>query len=178
MRSNSLTWGAAILVSLFANTTVAREAPDPASPKEYRELMACRAINDGPARLSCFDRHSAELDAATQSRQVVIADREAVKSVRRGLFGFTAPVGRLLGFGSSDEEEIKQIESKVVRVGHTGDGGWRLGLEDGSTWEQNDTRGFVLSPKAGNAVKITRGALGSFFVAVQGQRAVKMRRVQ
>lgn len=172
-------------VGLFAlamvpSTAVARDKDDQTAspPKEYRDLMACRTVADSAARLACFDRHSAELDSATHSHAVVIADREAVKSARRGLFGFTAPVGKLLGFGGDDEEEIKQIDSTIARVGHSADGGWRLALADDSTWEQNDIRGFVLSPKVGNTVRISRGALGSYFVAVQGQRAVKMRRVQ
>jgi len=169
---------AAPLLFLAPCSSHARDAQAPVPPKEYRELMACRDIGDASARLACFDRGATQLDAATRSREVVITDRATVTSARRGLFGFTAPVGRLLGFGSNDEDEMKEVESKVTRVGHTGDGGWRLVLEDGSIWEQTDTRSFVLSPKIGNGVKITRGALGSFFMAVQGQRGIKMRRVQ
>lgn len=157
---------------------MAREEVNSSPPKEYRDLMACLVLLDSSARLACYDRHAANLDAATQSHNVVITDREAVKSARRGLFGFGAPVGRLLGLGSNDEDEIRQIESTVARVSPMRDGGWRLTLEDGSSWEQNDTRNFVLTPKIGNAVKITRGSLGTFLVAVNEQRAIKMRRIQ
>lgn len=171
---------AVVLVVLGAAPITARDrAAVSTAPKQIGELMACRAITEGQARLACFDRQVAELDRATQSREVVIADREAVQSAKRGLFGFAAPVGRLLGFGGNDgEAELKEIQGKVAQVGRTRGGEVRLTLNDGGVWEQNDTRSFVLSPKPGNAVKITRGALGSFFVSVQGQRAIKMRRVQ
>jgi hypothetical protein len=180
MRSTSFHLAALALVSLNVGTASARDRGEQSAPppKEYRDLMSCRGIVDSTTRLTCFDSRASALDTATQSHEVVIADRQAVASARRGLFGFTAPVGKLLGFGADDEGQLKQIESKVARVSHTGDGAWKLFLEDGSTWEQNDTRGFVLSPRVGNAVVIKRGALGSYFVAVESQRAVKMRRVQ
>lgn len=152
------------------------DAPPP--PEVYRQLMDCRAVADAGERLACYDRQTAVLEEATRKREVVISDKNAVKAARRGLFGFTAPIGKLMGFGGDDDEaeQIKEVESTVTGARRTGNG-WRLELADGSTWEQNDTRDFVLSPKNGNAVRITRGVLGTYFVAVQGQHAIKMRRV-
>lgn len=180
MQSKSALLSVVALSLLGAGGVSARDRSEsPAAPKQIHDLMACRMIVDGQARLTCFDRQVAELDRATQSREVVIADREAVQTAKRGLFGFAAPVGKLLGFGGNDgEDELKEIVGTVSQVGRTRDGELRLTLDDGGVWEQNDTRSFVLSPKVGNAVKITRGALGSFFVSVQGQRSMKMRRVQ
>ncbi|MCJ2177236.1 hypothetical protein [Novosphingobium album (ex Hu et al. 2023)] len=171
----------AALVAVIMATQPARarageqDAP-PAEP--YLQLMACRAISDASERLACYDRQTAAFEEATRRREIVISDKNAVKAARRGLFGFTAPIGKLMGFGGDDDEaeEIKEIESTVTGARHTSNG-WRLELEDGSTWEQNDTRDFVLSPKPGNPVKITRGVLGTYFVSVKGQRAVKMRRI-
>ena len=105
----------AIALALSAGTLNAAEARDKKAdesppPREYRNLMACRTVAQSAERLACFDRQAASLDAATQSRQVVISDRQAVTQARRGLFGFAAPVGKLLGFGG-DDEEIKQIKS-------------------------------------------------------------------
>lgn len=158
---------------------MAKDGPAASPPPElYRQLIDCRALADAGERLACYDRQTAALEEATRKREIVISDQNAVKAARRGLFGFTAPVGRLMGFGGDDDEaeQITEIESTVASARRTADG-WRLELEDGSTWEQNDTRDFVLSPKPGNPVKITRGALGTYFVSVKGQRGVKMRRV-
>ena len=177
MKSNFICWSLPFLAMAIPPCATARENTQPVPPKEYTELITCRTISDRDARLACFDRSVENLNTATQTKDIVITDREAVATARRGLFGFAASAGKLLGINSSDEEEIKQVDSTITRVGR-GQSGWRIALEDGSLWEQNDTRDFVLSPKVGNSVKITRGALGAFFVSVQNQRAIKMRRTQ
>lgn len=157
------------------------DRPEPPAPPEvYQHLMDCRSIAENLARLACYDRQAEALDVATRNRDVVISDKKALKEARRGLFGFAAPIGKLMGFGGdegSDEDAIKEIETSVTAASRN-QSGWRLDLADGSTWEQNDTRDFVLSPKTGNPVKITRGTLGTYFVSVKSQRAIKMRRVK
>jgi hypothetical protein len=167
--------------TLIAHTASAQEERadnSAATPELYRQLMACRMISPAEERLTCFDRQAAALDQATSRKDIVIADKEAMQAARRGLFGFAAPIAKLMGFGGNQDEadEIKEIETTVTSVGRTANG-WRLDFEDGSTWEQNDTRDFVLSPKVGNEARITRGALGTYLVSVRGQRSIKMRRV-
>jgi hypothetical protein len=150
-----------------------------AAPKQLANLMACRANVDATSRLTCFDHKIADLDRATQSGEVIITDRVAVQSAKRGLFGFAAPAMRLAGFGSpSGADELKEIQTKVSQVSRTRDGELRLMFDNDGVWEQNDTKTFVLTPRPGNAAKITRGTLGSYFVSVSGQHAIKMRRVQ
>ncbi|MCJ2188154.1 hypothetical protein [Novosphingobium beihaiensis] len=163
---------------LASQPTLAKDGQDSAQPPElYRQLIDCRNITAATERLACYDRQTAAFEEAARKREIVISDKNAVKAAQRGLFGFTAPVGKLLGFGEDDEADaVKQIESTVAGARHTRNG-WRLELEDGSTWEQNDTRNFVLSPKPGNSVRITRGVLGTYFVSVQRQRGIKMRRI-
>ena len=171
---------ALITVSLASPTALAAgSSADTSPPPElFRELMGCRTIADATERLACYDRQVAAFAEAASKREIVISDKTAVKAARRGLFGFTAPIGKLMGFGGNDddENEIKAVDSTVTGVRRTSKG-WRLELEDGSTWEQNDTRNFVLSPKVGNTVHIKRGALGTYLVSVQGQRSIKMRRI-
>lgn len=168
-----------LAATLTASPALSKDSQTEAPPPEiFQQLIDCRAIADSTERLTCYDRQTAALEEATRKREIVISDKNAVKAARRGLFGFTAPIGRLMGFGGDEDEaeQIKEIESTVTSARHTANG-WRIELEDGSTWEQNDTRDFALSPKAGNPVKITRGVLGTYFVSVKGQRAVKMRRI-
>lgn len=172
-------WFAVPITAFIAFQPVAaKDTKESAPPPEVvRKLMNCRTMTDAATRLACYDQQTAALEAATRSREIVISDKNAVQAARRGLFGFAAPIGRLMGFGDDDKaEEISQIETTVAGV-RRGANGWRLEFADGSTWEQNDTRDFVLSPKPGNTVRISRGALGTYFVSVQGQRAIKMRRV-
>lgn len=173
---------AAVAVLACAAPAAAAEDRAPAEPELYQKMVACKDIADPAERLACYDRQVTAFDSATKNRDIVIADREEVRKTRRGLFGFTAPIGRLLGLGGDGEkdakdEAIERLETKVARVGKTADGGWRLTFEEAGTWEQIDTRGWVMSPKIGQGAVISRGALGSYLVSVDGQRAIKMRRV-
>jgi hypothetical protein len=170
----------AAAAALGASPAAAEEAK-PAEPELYRQMVACKDIPDPAARLACYDRQVTAFDTATRNKDIVIADREEVRKTRRGLFGFTAPIGRLLGLsGNKDEEEreeVDKLETKIAKVGRSGDGGWRLTFEEAGTWEQIDTRGWVMSPKVGQVAVISRAALGSYLVSVDGQRGIKMRRV-
>lgn len=170
-----------LAAALISTQVAAKDTPDTKAPPPalYSQLMDCRQIADPEARLACYDERTAALDEATRNNEVVIADKEAVKKARRGLFGFAAPIGKLMGFGGDDddENEIKEIESTIESARKTR-AGWQIKLADGSIWEQNDTRTFIMSPRSGYPVKIKRGALGTFRVSVSGQPSIKMRRVE
>ncbi|MFC4293863.1 hypothetical protein ACFO0A_02195 [Novosphingobium tardum] len=164
-----------------AGTALAKDkaAKDKAPPEVVRQLVECRQIADNAARLACFDRQVAVFAEATQSHEIVVADRKDIQEAKRGLFGFAAPVGRLLGFGGGDDEatEIKRIDTKVATV-RSIPNGWRLSFDEGGVWEQVDLKNFVMSPKIGQKAAITKGAFGSYFVSVNGQPGIKMRRVE
>jgi hypothetical protein len=170
---------AATSLLLLSHAAIAGDKPDADRPEAYRNLVACREIQDSTARLACFDQQVAALEQAASQHEIVIADKQAVETAKRGLFGFATPVAKLMGFGGNADssDELKEVATKVSGVGR-GSSGWVLDFEDGSTWEQNDTRDFVLSPKVGNEAKIARGILGTFTVSVRGQRPIKMRRVK
>lgn len=161
----------------FSASARASDRASSAPPEAYQQVSNCRSIADSGERLACYDRSVAALDQALQARDVVMADRAEVQETKRGLFGFTAPIGRLLGLGEKDDsDEIKEIDTTVTAVRHNRDG-WLLTFAQGGTWQQTDLRDFVLSPKAGDKAHITKGALGSFFISVDGQNARKFRRV-
>ena len=172
---------AAAILALCSQSMAAADPREEAKdrPEPYRQLVACRELQEAQARLACYDRQVAALEQATSRHEIVIADKKAVDTAKRGLFGFAAPVAKLMGFGGSDAagDELKAIETTVTGVRRAAPG-WVIDFEDGSTWEQNDTRDFVLSPKIGNEAKIERGLLGTFTVSVRGQRPIKMRRVK
>ncbi len=148
-------------------------------PRIFKQLLDCRALSDATQRLACYDQQVAALDKAAQDKDVVIAERQDVEKARRGLFGFAAPVGTLLGFGGNDGEsdEIKEVTTSVTSARRV-PAGWLVTFEDGSSWEQHDTRSFVLSPKPGNPARIKRGALGTYLVSVNGQPSIQMRRIK
>lgn len=170
--------------ALIAATPAAADKPQPAAaepPQAFRALLDCRSLADSMQRLACFDAKVAALDDAARSNEVVITDRARLQEARRGLFGFAAPIGKMLGIGNgggSEADEIKQIDTTVTEVRGSKGGGWKLTFAEGGTWEQTDTKSFPMAPKVGRKARISRGALGSYFVEVDGMSGIKFRRVE
>lgn len=160
------------------------DTPAPAAiepPAAFRAVLDCRAVTDPAERLACYDAKVAALDSATKSNEIMVTDRARIQEARRGLFGFAAPIGKMLGIGSGggdDADEINQIDTTVTEVRSAKGGGWKLTFAEGGTWEQTDTKDFPMSPKVGRKARISRGALGSYFIAVDGMSAIKFRRVE
>lgn len=152
---------------------------DSPPPQVFRQVTECRSIADNGARLACYDREVAALDSAQQSRDIVIAERKDVTEVRRGLFGWAIPVGRIFGIGKgSDGEELQEVDTTVTSVGTNRAGILRLAFKDSGTWDQVDLSDFAVSPRVGQPAKLSKGAFGSYFVSVNKQPAIKMRRVE
>jgi hypothetical protein len=173
-------WKFVLLPLALAGSPVLAEDKKPEGPPQlFRELLDCKEVADPAARLACFDQRVAALENATQKKDIMIADREQVRNARRGLFGFAAPIGKLLGFGGDDdenEEAVKRLETTVTSVSSRG-GNLVLRFAEAGTWEQTDRNAFPLLPEPGNKAVITRGALGSYFVSVDGMAGIKFRRV-
>jgi hypothetical protein len=148
-----------------------------APPRAIRSLLECRSIADAGVRLACFDREAAAFDVAVRERNVVVADREAVKEARRGLFGLTLPSISLFGRDDDERVRVDAIEAKITETRKGPDRNWRFVLEDGSRWAQTDARTFAREPRPGMAIAIRKAAAGSFFGNVDGQVAVRVRRV-
>lgn len=174
MRSTMLI-GAAIGL-LLAGPAQARTSGKPATtPEQVKRLMACRAVADTTQRLACFDRESSGLDQALARKDLVVVDRQSSTAARRSLFGFSVPsFGGLFG---GDENEIREIDGVVTSAGRNSEGGWTVRLADGSSWTQTDDVIIALPPRKGDKVKVRKRALGSYFLSVNGQSGVKVRRV-
>ena len=150
----------------------------PERPATYDAVVRCRAISEEAARLRCFDTAVAALQSATESREVVVVDRAQVRESRRRLFGLALPSLPIFGGGGDDdeEEEVNSIESPVASAYQQGYGRWVVRLEDGSVWAQVDNQMIAARPRAGDPVRVQRGAMGSFMMRVRGQPAVRVRR--
>ncbi|MEP6339745.1 MAG: hypothetical protein ABJ070_07905, partial [Parasphingorhabdus sp.] len=110
--------GVAVSTMVVGTTASAQDKEDAitAPPAIYTELVGCKTISDPTRRLACFDEKVAALESATESKQVVIADREQVKEARRGLFGLSLPRIKLFGGDKDEGAEIKEIEVKIASV--------------------------------------------------------------
>lgn len=170
----------AVLLSSPAAADKAPPAPIEA-PAAFRAVLDCRTVAEPTQRLACYDAKVAALDSATQANDIVVTDRARLQEARRGLFGFAAPIGKMLGIGGGggdEADEIKRIDTTVTGVRGSKGGGWKLTFAEGGTWEQTDTKGFPMAPKVGRKARISRGALGSYFIEVDGMSGIKFRRVE
>ncbi|MBY9063685.1 type VI secretion protein [Sphingomonas yunnanensis] len=145
-------------------------------------FAACRAIPDPGERLACYDKASAALEQAVKQNDVRIVDRAEVRRARRSLFGLNLPDLGLLG-GATDRGEADQRETfseinttvRSARAGGNGRAEITLADEGGPVWQTTDPMPFP--PKAGAKVRIRKGAIGAFFLNVDGRsyRAVRLR---
>lgn len=177
MTAGSKCIGLAVLLLVAPLGADRPKAAPAAPPKVFSDLLECRKIADPQVRLACYDTQSGALADATEKRQIVVADRAEVEKTRKGLFGYALPVSPILG-DDGEQEEAKRLETKVVSARRSRDGGWIITLEGAGTWEQADFKVLALSPRSGQKVVVTKGAIGNYFVSIDGQPALKMRRVQ
>lgn len=162
---------------LTASGSAAAQQSGKESPL-VQSLRQCQQIQEPGARLACFDRASAALVGAAASGEVAIVDREQVRSARRSLFGLALP--ELPFFGSKDdkEPEPKELQTRLVSFGSAGPGRYRIGVEDGDAlWETTESAA-IYDPRPGDKVLIQKGAIGAYFIKIEGQGWVRARRVR
>lgn len=167
----------AFWISIALASTAMQSSPQQAArPEAFARLVACRAVADANARLACFDREVAAVEAAAANNDLVVVDRDRARQVRRSLFGFTLP--DLPFFGGDDEEEGQsEINSRIVGVWRAGRDKWGFTLEGGARWAQTDSRNLTIDPEKGDPIRIRRAAMGSFLANVGGQTAIRVKRV-
>ena len=173
-------WAGVMAVSVLVGSAVhAKDKTPQPPPQAWQDMIKCRQISESAPRLACFDAQVAKVEQAAANGDLVLADRESIRRTKRGLFGFGIPGGGLLGeSGDKIAEEISEIDGTVGSARQFGYGLWRITLADGSVWEQTDDAKLVFDPRGGSKVHIYKGALGTYRVNIDGQRALKMRRVQ
>jgi hypothetical protein len=146
--------------------------PDMNHAAVIQAVSDCRKITDKDARLTCFDTAASALDQATAQGQVVVVDREQVKTVRRQSFGFTIP--SLSIFTHGPKEEALDRVTLDLSGGHVGpDGKWRFVTVDDAVWRQIDSEQLYEPPHQGSKLAVRKAALGSFFCKLDGQSAIR-----
>ncbi|HEX8234124.1 MAG TPA: hypothetical protein VF559_12365 [Caulobacteraceae bacterium] len=154
-------------------------AADPPAKRAgvFQKMLDCRAVTDSAERLACYDQAAAQFEQAETQGQVVVVDRAQMREVRRQVFGFNVPSMSLFTRGEK-EEEVNNLSTTVTAARQDPYGKWVITIEGGAVWKQTEVVELVRRPKPGSKVEIRSGALGSFFMNVDGQRAVKVERVK
>ena len=140
-------------------------------------LAACRVVKDSAARLACYDALPIAPAPSPRSAPSPSAPRPAAAPAAPA----AAPANEAARFGLPLTQAPAPIESIESRVDGHFDGwypGTRIRLENGQVWQVTDgTSRFanVDRPK----VTVKRGALGSFFLDIEGVNpAPRVRRVE
>lgn len=167
--------GAVVAVGLALVMAGAAEAADQKRAGELQAIVDCRAVADNVARLACYDAAALRLDEAEAKGEVVVLDKAQRQQARREAFGFSLPSLSILGRGG-DEEESGRMTFKAANAWQDGNGRWAVELDSGAVWRQIDDENIYREPKAGSSVELRSAAMGSYFMKVDGQRAVRARR--
>jgi hypothetical protein len=171
-------WAQLIVGGLIAAVAAgAALAADPALPAGVQKLLACRKVAEKDQRLACYDAAVDELTGQLKTGEVVAVDRQQAREVRRQAFGFRMPSISLFERGEKPEE-VAQLSATVADAHQRGDGKWVLELEDGAVWTQIDDERILRDPKKGSKVEIRKASLGTYFINVEGQRAIRAQRTR
>jgi hypothetical protein len=165
---------AVLLAALCASPAYTADA-ETTRPKVYTDIVACRALADAGARLTCFDAATKALEDATDNRQIVMLNQDVVRKTKKSLFGFSLP--KIPFFGESDAEqeaEFKQVEGDLAGVQSIGAGKYQFIVKDAGVWQTMEATPLLL--KDGKPFTIKRGALGSFLLVMNG-RGIRVKRV-
>ena len=167
------------IVTLLLNAAgpaLAKEKPAP-SPL-VSAIDRCRQITDPMQRLACYDSAAGALVQATNSGTVAIVDQNEVKKVRHSLFGFSLPKIPFFSGDTTSNEAQNQLDTTITKVTALNNGYFRIVIADNNAvWETTDDYASFDPPKPGQKIEIVRGALGNYFLRINGQLGVRGRRV-
>lgn len=163
---------------LFSSQASAQKS---SSDTVLQSFSACRAIPVAETRLDCFDKAASALESAVRAKDITIVNRQEVRKARRSLFGFAIPRLGLFGGDRDDDAtdgpEFTELNTTIVSVGSLANGRLQLRLAEGeAVWATTDPVPFP--PRPGAKVRIRRGALGNYFIAIDGQRSVRGMRIR
>jgi hypothetical protein len=141
-------------------------------------LVECRKIADPAQRLQCYDAGVDSLNAAVKGGSIVVVDREDVRKTRRSLFGFTLPKLPFFKGDNSQEDTPDTIEAVIKSVKNLPNDKYLIELDSGAVWQTLQEASLQMTPKSGQKIRITGGALGSYRLSVAGRPALRAMRIR
>lgn len=166
-----------VVLLVLAGSAAAQPAPPQA--RHLGALDACRAITADAARLACFDREAAALLTASRSGELSVVDRADMRTARRSLFGFALPKLPFFAGDKSADEVPDTLDSTIVSAHGIANDRYRIRIAAGDAlWETTEAPLNLSPPRAGERIVISKGALGAYFLRINGQVGVKGRRIK
>lgn len=133
------------------------------------ELRRCMAETADAARLACFDREAARLEAGAGAGAAPVLTPEE-------RFGLRGDVAReTVERERAAKQALEKLEARVTAVAAGPTGDWVVTLDNGQVWGQVPS-GTRYTIRVGDAVTITPAALGSYMLTGESGRSVRVRR--
>jgi hypothetical protein len=174
-RAGVLVIGALLIAPAGA---VAKDKPARSASPLVNAIDRCRQMSDPAQRLACYDAAANALVQATNSGAVAVVDQNEIRKARRSLFGFTMPKIPFFSGDRSADDVQRQLDSTITSVHALNNGYYRIVIADNNAvWETSDSSISFDPPRAGQKISIVRGALGNYFLRINGQIGVRGRRV-
>jgi hypothetical protein len=124
-------------------------------------VRACLGETDATRRLACYDREVGKTVSAQSTE----------------LFGADGALLQKLVADGTGSRQSKEITARISSLTHRPDELIVLRLDNDQVWEQSES-GPDLKLGVGDPVRITRGALGSYWLSATSALAIKIRRTK
>lgn len=165
---------------LIAGLFIAASAPAFAQ-EPLAKVYACADIADGAARLACFDGAVAGLKKDVAGGQVQVMSKEQVRAAEIQTFGsenLTVSTALAAASGRKPAEAPPdRVTLKVKSITPGGDGNLRFLMENGQLWRQMDREKVVGLGSGPWTAEVRKAAMGTFFMNIEGRRAIRVKRV-
>lgn len=139
-------------------------AADSAAPVVVELAVACASIQDASQRLACFD----SMIAAVQTPPATVAAPVNAPAPAAGAPQIEKPV--------QVPEEAATVQARIVESRKSGGGLYVITLDNGQVW-RHESGSMEPYLKAGEAVTISKGALGSHRLTLDSSKSKNWVRV-
>ena len=178
MTRHSLCIALAVLAAGAAIPALAKGKEKSAASPLVSAIDRCRQIAEPTQRLACYDSAANALVTAANTGAVAIVDQNEIRKARHSLFGFTLPKIPFFSGDETADEAQRQLDSTITSVQALNNGYYRIVIADNNAvWETSDSSISFDPPRKGQKITIIRGALGNYFLRINGQIGVRGRRV-
>lgn len=138
------------------------------------EFLTCYGIQQPSERVACYDRAVEYLRHADEK-----TGEKVVAPSAEGSFGLQGRANEThkSGAPTANLEQTESVTARVSEVSSTRDGLKIITLDNGQTWRQltSSTAAFI---EAGDEIKVSRAALGSFLMHIPNGGPLRVRRVK
>lgn len=183
MRQGAILWLAGAAMGVVGAMPAAAQVPDNVVLNIMRE---CARIDDPTARLACYDNN---IRAAGGNPRSVPGQGPVVRGGAAPGAGASSGPGGFGGESVKTDERFDSYEqrglgpdaitARVTAAVQREPGIYLVTIDGDAQWlfSESVSRTFR-PPTRGASVEIQRGALGSFLMVIDGQQAVRVRRVR